>query len=483
MKKVIVVISFLGLILSSCNKDLDNAAINRNNPENVDIAELFPSAQQHIAYTIGNSFAIYGGVWAQYWTQGSTARQYLDNEKYIVTNANQNRPWSQLYSGALTDLKFIKTKALAEKDSQIYGMALVMEAYTYQVLADAYEKVPMREALNPDNFAPAYDEPTVVYDAIEAKLVEAKTLLAAANAGGHPKTYSFDLFYGGNIASWIKFTNTLLLKVYMRQSYARPNVAQAGIATNLAGASFLSTTAEMAMARYGTTLTQKNPLHASQLQLANFENLKASNTSLNVLNADLDKRIGALYNKNAGGTYVGFNQGAGQLPTASTANTNFSNIGDKIGGKDGAAAPVIFMSNWESFFLQAEAAARGWLGGSASTLYSNGIRESHIYLGFTAADATTVAALHPLSGSAENQVGLIIAQKWVSMNGTQCFEGYNEVRRMNYSLPYVIFPVSAVSVFGPGFMPHRFPYSDDEISSNPSTPASKIVHQKMWFSK
>ena len=49
MKKVIVVISFLGLILSSCNKDLDNAAINRNNPENVDIAELFPSAQQHIA--------------------------------------------------------------------------------------------------------------------------------------------------------------------------------------------------------------------------------------------------------------------------------------------------------------------------------------------------------------------------------------------------------------------------------------------------
>jgi hypothetical protein len=69
------------------------------------------------------------------------------------------------------------------------------------------------------------------------------------------------------------------------------------------------------------------------------------------------------------------------------------------------------------------------------------------------------------------------------MNGTQCFEGYNEVRRVNYSLPYVTFPVSAVSVFGAGFLPHRFPYSADEISSNPSTPATKIVHQKMWFSK
>lgn len=482
MKKIIIILSCIGLF-NSCSKELDDAAVNRNNPENVTAAELFPSAQQSIAYTVGNQYSIYGGIWAQYWTQGSTARQYLDNEKYIVTNSNQDRPWSQLYAGALTDIKFIKSKSLEDKDSQMYGMALVLEAYVYQVLADAYEKVPMTQALDPSNFSPSYDGPTVIYDAIEAKLVEAKTLLNNADAGGHAKTYSFDLFYGGDVTKWIKFANTLLLKVYMRQSYARPAVAQAGIAANLTGESFLTTQSDIAMVRYGTTLSQKNPLHASQLQLANFENLKASNTSLNVLNADGDMRIEAFYNTNAGGAYAGFNQGAGTLPTASTANNNFSNIGDIVGGAGGASTPVILMSNWESYFLQAEAVARGWMGGVATTMYNNGIKESHLYLGYTAADATAVAALHPLAGSAEDQAGLIVAQKWVAMNGTQCFEGYTEVRRMNYMLPYVTFPVSAASVYGAGLMPHRFPYPASEISTNANTPSTPLVYTKMWFSK
>jgi Starch-binding associating with outer membrane len=483
MKKLILYISILGFIFSSCSKDLDEAAVNRNNPEDVSISEIFPSAQAAVAYTIGNSFAINGGIWAQYWTQGSTARQYLDNEKYSITNSNQNRPWSQLYAGALNDLKLIKSKALTAKDSQMYAMALVMEAYTYQVLADAYENIPMTQALDISINAPTYDNASIVYDGIAAKLVEAQKIFKSTAS---PKTYAFDLFYAGDMAKWTKLTNTLLLKVYVRQSYARPAVASAGITANLTGASFLSTAADNAMTRYGSTQNQKNPLHASQLTLANFENLKASNTSLNVLNADVDKRIPVLYAKNAGGTYAGFAQGAGTLPTASTANTNFSNIGDKVGGKDpsiGASSPIIFMSNWESMFLQAEAIARGWMGGTAATMYSNGIRESHLYLGLTAADATAIAALHPLTGSAENQAGLIVAQKWVSMNGTQCFEGYTEVRRMNYTLPYVTFPVSAASIYGAGLRPHRFPYPADETATNPNTPVNKLSHVKMWFSK
>jgi hypothetical protein len=482
MKKIILYISIIGAIFSSCDKALDDAAVNRNNPEDVSIAEIFPSAEQAIAYTIGNSFAIYGGVWGQYWTQGSTASQYLNNEKYTLNNSDQDRPWSQIYAGALNDLKLIKSKAIADKDSQMFAMALVLEAYSYQVVCDAYEKVPMKEAIDITNLSPAYDEPVAIYDAIAAKLVQAQKIL---NSTASPKTYSFDLMFSGDIAKWKKFTNTLLLKVYMRQAYARPAIAQAGIAANLTGASYMTAQADIAMTRYINAQNQKNPLHAAQFTLANFENLKASNTSLNVLNADADKRLAFLYNKAATtGLYTGFTQGAGRLPTASTANGNFSNIGDKVGGANGQAAPVIFMSNWESYFLQAEAIARGWMGGTASTMYGNGIRESHVYFGLTATDATTIAGLHPLAGSVEAQAGLIMAQKWISMNGTQCFEGYTELRRMNYSLPYVTFPVSAVSVYGAGFMPHRFPLPASEVNTNPNASGlTKIVHMKMWFSK
>lgn len=481
MKKIAIYISIIGYLFSSCSKELDNAAINKNNPEDVNISELLPSAEAALAYTVGNQYAIYGGVWAQYWTQGSTGSQYLKNEQYNLTNTDQDRPWGQLYAGTLNDLKIIKSKALAEKDSQMYAMALVLEAYTFQVLTDAYGKIPMSQALDINNLSPSYDDPKEVYDALATKLIEAQKIL---NGVANPKKYNFDLLYSGDITKWVKFANTLLLKVYVRQSYARPGVASAGIALNLTGVDFLATETDNAIVHYIDALGQRNPLHASQLTLANFENLKASNTSLNVMKNDGDLRMEGMYNPAvANGSFTGFNQGAGKLLSASTANNNFSNIGDKVGGIKGPSAPVILMSSWESYFLQAEAAARGWMGGSASTLYESGIEESHLYFGLTATDAADIASQHTLSGSPETMAGLIIAQKWMAMNGTQPFEGYTELRRVSYSLPYVTFPVSAVSNYGAGQMPYRFPIPSDETSANSSAPTTEAVYNKMWFSK
>lgn len=481
MKKIAIYISIIGFLFSSCTKALDEAAVNKNSPEDVNIAEILPAAEHAITYTVGNQYSIYGGVWAQYWTQGSTASQYLKNEQYTLTNTDQDRPWNQLYAGALNDLKIIKSKSLASKDSQMYAIALVLEAYTFQVLSDAYENIPMTNALDPTNLSPTYDEPQVVYDGLEARLKEASKILKNLS---NPTTYSFDLIYGGDATKWLKFANTLLLKVYVRQSYARPAVASAGISANLTGATYITASTDNAMTRYLDALSQRNPLHSSQKQLANFENLKASTTSLLVLSGDADKRIGKFYNGAiATGLYTGFAQGAGRLPTASTANNNYSNIGNLVGGVGGPTAPVILMSNWESMFLQAEAAARGWMGGTAATFYANGIRESHLYCGLTAADATAVAGLHPLSGSPEAQAGLIVAQKWIAMNGTQSFEGYTELRRMSYTLPYGTFPTSAVSNLGAGLKPYRFPIPSTEVSTNSSAPLTKAASVKMWFSK
>lgn len=481
MKKLIILSLFI-FSLASCTKDLNEAATNNNSPEDVTIAEVFPAAQQFIAYTVGNQYQIYGGIWAQYWTQGSTASQYEKNERYTVVNTDQDRPWSQLYAGALNDLKNVKSKALLEKDSQMYAMALVLEAYSFQLLTDAYEKVPYSKALDVNNVVnPNYDEPTVIYDGLETKLVEAQTILKRASSN---KSYSFDLFYGGDKTHWLELTNTLLLKVYMRQSFARPAVASAGITKNLTGAAFLTTQSDNALVHYIDATNQKNPLHASQKTLANFENLKASNTSLNSYKANTDLRMESVYNAaEATGQFNGFNQGAGRLASASTVNRNFSNIGDKVGGANGANAPVVLMSCWESYFLQAEAAAKGWLAGSATTLYENGIKASFAYYDLAATDATAIIAAYPLSGSPDDMAGTIVFQKWVAMNGVQNFEAYTELRRYNYTLPNITFPVSAVSVYGAGVYPFRFPIPNSEVSTNSNVPTTKQIFEKMWFTK
>jgi hypothetical protein len=136
----------------------------------------------------------------------------------------------------------------------------------------------------------------------------------------------------------------------------------------------------------------------------------------------------------ATGQFNGFNQGAGRLASASTVNRNFSNIGDKVGGVNGANAPVVLMSCWESYFLQAEAAAKGWLSGSATTLYENGIKASFAYHDLAATDATAVIAAYPLSGGADAMAGTIVFQKWVAMNGVQNFQNFLEEIDGYYSI-------------------------------------------------
>ena len=52
------------------------------------------------------------------------------------------------------------------------------------------------------------------------------------------------MVFGGNMNNWMKFANTLKLKIYLRQTEGRPAVASAGV-TSLLGESFLDVDAAL----------------------------------------------------------------------------------------------------------------------------------------------------------------------------------------------------------------------------------------------
>jgi hypothetical protein len=87
---------------------------------------------------------------------------------------------------------------------------------------------------------------------------------------------------------------------------------------------------------------------------------------------------------------------------------------------------VIFISGAESYFLQAEAVARGWGTGDAQELYENGVASSFLYWGFEDVDITDylgqASVAFPAAGTAEQQIKAIIIQKWASMTGTENIE-------------------------------------------------------------
>jgi len=469
------------ITISSCKKSLDiNTDPNNSTRASIDL--VLPSAQGYMAYQLGNTFQILGGIWGQFWTQGPTSSQYKNLEQYSIQNTSYNRPWDSYYAGPLKDLKYIIDEGTATGKKNYVAIAKILQAYIFQYLTDLYGDIPFSEALDPNITSPHFDSQQQVYDGL-IKLVDeglAKIDLASSD---HPTTD--DLIYGGDMHLWQKFANTLKLKIYLRQAYVRPAVADAGIkAMYNANAQFLGT-GEDALIQFIDQTFNQNPLYAS-FQAITADNYIASNTALQYLQNNNDPRIDIFYQRataapNAG-QHAGLPQGKGPTLTGVQNANSYSKIGPDVGGPNGgAAAPVIFMSAAESYFLQAEAVVRGWGTGDAKALYENGITASFTFWGLseTAADAYMLqpAIAFPTAGTMEQKIRAIIIQKWISMDGTQNVEAWTEWRRTGYP---DFFTISQASIIGNVF-PVRILIPDTEMSRNSNVPPQKLITDKVWW--
>jgi hypothetical protein len=150
-KIILMCAGFIALTITSCKKNLD-INIDPNNPSLNQLTPklVFPAGVADAAGRIGGHLEILGGMWAQYYTQGTTANQYKDIDAYNVTKSwgstNRGVDWVELYSGSLNDLTFVINKAAEQKDWNYYLMGTAVRAYTLQVLADLYDKIPYTEA-------------------------------------------------------------------------------------------------------------------------------------------------------------------------------------------------------------------------------------------------------------------------------------------------------------------------------------------------
>ncbi|MEQ9564285.1 MAG: SusD/RagB family nutrient-binding outer membrane lipoprotein, partial [Pseudomonadales bacterium] len=161
-----------------------------------------------------------------------------------------------------------------------------------------------------------------------------------------------DFIFGGDMAKWVQFANTMKLKIFLRQADARPSVAQSGIGA--LGNNFLAEDA--AMTQFINEANRSNPLYESDRRQLNVAtNLRASTTMYSYLSANNDPRLDLYY-----GPGNPLNQGDYQSLAApnSVSVVNLS-----------ATTPVYFISAEQSLFMQAEARERFSGGAGAKALY------------------------------------------------------------------------------------------------------------------
>jgi len=466
---------------TSCENFLD---INNdpNNPSSSTPALTLPAGFGELAYVLGNQFQFLGNFYAQHWTQSGGANQYCDLEQYQMTSSTYDtRVWAEFYAGALNDFKYVADQGNALNNPNYAAIGEIMQVYTVQIVTDAWGDVPYTTALQSlENLSPEYQSQEEIYTGLITQLDAAiEKIGTGAGIAGQD-----DLVFGGDMNLWRKFANTLKLKIYLRQAYVRPQVAEAGIkAMYAAGAEFLGLD-ETADIDFFNQTQNRNPFFQTQVTFRGGVDVVASNTSLEFLQTTNDARLDNFYAPAVEGTnagkFVGANQGVECTPKRTgLLATNYSKPGPAVASPT-TAIPLI--SAAESYFLQAEAIARGWGSGfTAASLYEQGIRASFDYVGESDAAATALLQQPGVAytgGAVEEQVEQIITQKWLSFSGTQGFEAWTEYRRTGY--PSFIEP-SAASTLGGSLLPKRIIYPNSEATRNQNYPGLQEVSVPVWW--
>ena len=480
-KSCIVLLVITAIGFAGCKKYLDtNTNPNLSTTASPDL--LLPAVQAAVGHVLGNPLQIYGSFWAQFWTQNPKSSQYRSVDQYASTTTDFDRVWRMMYPDALQDIQEILTMTQGKQSlNQYTAIALLMKAYDMQLATDAFGDIPLTQAATPTITNPTYTPQQQVYDSIFAYIDRAIALIDV-NAEVTPS--SDDLIFQGDMEQWLRFANSFKLRTYLRLSEIAPQKAAAGVATlSSPNTIFLETDAQV---NYSAIGGNQNPLFSEMLGLGRTQNMVASETVTKFMTQNHDPRGAVFFElstiSSGVDTLIGIKQGTYRINSLNDSISLPSPVVGANGQNDKSAnAPVKFMSAAESYFLQAEAVARGWLniGVPAQTLFTDGIMAS--FDSYSVPGASTYIASAPAAqwpAGTQAQIRAIIIQKWLAMTGNQGFEAFTEWRRTNYP---DFFTTSVASTIGAGRMPERLIYPNSEVTRNVNFPGIALIYTKVWW--
>jgi hypothetical protein len=429
-----------------------------------------------------------GAFWAGQWSPSGSVSGFTSEKTYDIQTTFRTGIWTSPYNN-LTDYKYVEQQAVAQGKLSIAGMARVMKAFNYQILVDAYGNLPYSDALKgTTSIRPKYDDAKVVYDSLIRDINIGIQYLNQPITSVNASAGSSDLFFGGSNAKWIKFANTLKLRMLLRLSGVADQ--QALIAAEMASfgtdhEAFLSTGENVkSNPGYLKTSGKENQWYefygytSADTRAGNHDFYAWSNYFLKTLQDLNDPRISLLAYPvgGSGSTYLGVPFGDGNdtylYSKISGFGPSFLPLDNTVKGSSLFKRDQIVMPSAESFFLQAEAVQRGLLVSdfTAKTLYEMGIKESFDLLASQSdAKPNMIAEYNAYINSSTNDVNwsaspnkieAIIVQKWIALANYEGFEAWNEYKRTGF--PAVPLSTRAISTK----IPVRLLYPQSEYNNN-----------------
>jgi hypothetical protein len=478
---------------SGCTKDFVELNTNPNAVSTITPDYVFTKAQYDGVSNI--VFPLLGTM--QYTTSFNDVAGF--GSKYVASQVSgSSSSFSNAYPNALNEVALV-ISAVKDDPAKVNMLATarIWRVYCYSRLTDVYGDVPYFQAnqgFTGAQYTPAYDAQKDIYADMLKELDEAATSLDPAK----PTFGTADLIYNGDPTKWKKLAYSLMLRLGMRLTKVEAATARTWATKALAGG-VITEDADIAKISYLATgqIINQNPL-AYNLFMSDYiaangstnqEGGKYQKVFIDYLKQTRDPRLGIISVVYPGGTPnqpdTTFAKQQGMPANLSSKPANFAQLSEPNPKTLLLRnSPILVFTAAESYFLQTEAALRGWSSGTPATLYASGVSAAlrqWAIISLGASDGTlsarqTNAYLSTnrlVTGSLDDQMKQIYTQFWVSIfpDAQEAFASY---RRTGYpALTPNNYPGNATG----GQLPRRFVYPLSEQNLNAAAYAAAVARQ------
>ena len=387
--------AFLAILffVAGCTKNYDKINTNSNAVASVDASQIpflftrAESAAPNSQYNYQVAQNLFADQYSQYFACDAT---YFPSDRLVIRQDWVGAAFNPMYTDVMPQLQSIF--AATDTASAEHAIASIWWVYTFHRVTDYWGPIPYFSAGQAAASVP-YDPQDKIYDDFFKRLTEAAAVLKSHTS--ETPYGSYDIVYGGDVSKWIKFCNTLHLRLALRISKVDPARAKTEAEAAYAGGVMETSPADDALVQRSTKGNDGNGLSI----MSDWNEFRMSASMESVLKGYSDPRISTYFLPAvATGTYEGLRNGltSTQLTIDINTHDNNSHVGARWASPSAGgvatylSTPQNVMCAAEAYFLRAEGALNGWsMGGTAQQLYEGGIKASMAQWGYS--DATAIS--------------------------------------------------------------------------------------------
>ncbi len=437
-----------GSLLFSCLPEpepdpYDNQAILR---------ESLPTIQRNLVFWSTNAVNRHPAIWMQQLAGVRGVEE--DYDRYNPTPTSTEPIWYEYYNYLQSIIENMVFYA-DEIDARGHmGVGRVLNAMTLLKMTDTFGDMPLSEAyIYQTAFGrPVFDDQEDVLEYAMAQLnLAIEDFVAADQGGGFKPDTSDDLIFRGDLDKWMRAAHMMKLRIMLR--YAHKEQDYSPLLNEINHTDLMRSSHDNMVFSVPESRVQTNPYYQYDDAV---RNVRLGKFFVDMLKETDDPRLPRLVRRNTQNEYVG------SAPGQSLHEASYIGL-----AKAGTLSPIHFITFTELAFIRAEIYWRHQQFELADQAYTEGVITSLDMLGVRDNQWEEDHA-HKEGVSLQD----IMEAKYLALFLNN--EVWTDHRRTGFP---ELLPYEEVS----DIIPRRQLYPNEEVTSNPYTPANVSIFDRVWW--